>query len=124
MENRYSEMKWSTGAHIAGQAAKQLKSVGQISNIIGLDPTSVESDSYERDKRLTGADADYVQIIRTDGDKFGFSNPLGHGIYVTCYRIFINSHYGRFFFVSADFYPNRSSTARLSAAKWVHKSNW
>ncbi|XP_055295778.1 lipase member H-A-like [Sitodiplosis mosellana] len=77
----------SLGAHIAGRAAKQLKSQGKIANIIGLDPASVGFDFFNKDKRLTDSDADYVQIIHTDGDKFGFSIPLGH----------------------ADFYPNGGS---------------
>lgn len=69
----------SLGSHIAGRAAKQLKSSGKIACIIGLDPASVDYDFFEKDKRLSDSDADYVQIIHTDGDKFGFANPLGHG---------------------------------------------
>lgn len=69
----------SLGAHIAGRAAKQMKSSGRIACIIGLDPASVDFDFFDKDKRLSDTDADYVQIIHTDGDKFGFANPLGHG---------------------------------------------
>lgn len=67
-----------SGAHIAGRAAKQLKSDGKIACIVGLDPASVGFDFFERSKRLSDTDAEYVQIIHTDGDKFGFANPLGH----------------------------------------------
>lgn len=45
----------------------------------GLDPASVDFDFFEKDKRLADTDADFVEIIHTDGDKFGFANPLGHG---------------------------------------------
>lgn len=77
--NYFFTTKLFIGAHIAGRAAKQLRSQGKIANIIGLDPASVGFDFFERNKRLTDSDADYVQIIHTDGDKFGFANPLGHG---------------------------------------------
>lgn len=78
--------KLFTGSHIAGRAAKQLKSQGKIANIVGLDPASVGFDFFERNKRLTDSDADYVQIIHTDGDKFGFANPLGHGTSLISYH--------------------------------------
>lgn len=74
----------SLGSHIAGRAAKQLKSPGKIACIIGLDPASVGYDFFETSKRLAHTDAEYVQVVHTDGDKFGFGEPLGH----------------------ADFYPN------------------
>lgn len=83
--------EWFIGAHIAGRAAKQLKSQGKIANIIGLDPASVGFDFFKTNKRLTDSDADYVQIIHTDGDKFGFANPLGHGTYPIFYRILENN---------------------------------
>lgn len=81
-------MKRFTGAHIAGRAAKQLQSQGKVANIIGLDPASVGFDFSDKDKRLADSDADYVQIIHTDGDKFGFAKPLGHGIQLISYHIF------------------------------------
>lgn len=74
----------SLGAHIAGRAAKQLKSVGRIGVIVGLDPASVGFDFFATQKRLTDTDAEYVQVIHTDGDKFGFSNPMGHGEFIQC----------------------------------------
>lgn len=70
------------GAHIAGRASKQLKSPGKIACIIGLDPASVGFDFFERNKRIADSDAEYVQIIHTDGDKFGFGSPLGHGKFI------------------------------------------
>lgn len=74
----------SLGCHIAGRAAKQLKSDGKIAVIIGLDPASVLFDYFETEKRLCDTDAEYVQIIHTDSGHYSFEYPLGH----------------------ADFYPN------------------
>lgn len=98
----------SLGAHVAGCAAKLLTS-GRPSIIIGLDPARVDFDFFETSKRLTYMDADYVQIIHTDGDKFGFSDPMGNGkayILIGCYEG--KDHFQRkIFVISADFYPNR-----------------
>ena len=78
-------MGHSLGAHIAGRAAKQLKSQKQIAAIIGLDPASVGFDFNKKEKRLAESDAEYVQVIHTDGEKFGFDKPLGHGTYhISC----------------------------------------
>lgn len=46
---------------------------------MGLDPAKVGYDFFDTSKRLSYNDAEYVQIIHTDGDKFGFAEPLGHG---------------------------------------------
>lgn len=82
----------SLGSHIAGQAAKQLKSPEKIGCIIGLDPASVRFDFFDKDKRLADTDAEYVEIIHTDSDKFGFSKPLGHGkIKSECNSILISN---------------------------------
>lgn len=83
----------SLGAHIAGRAAKQMKSPGKIGVIIGLDPASVGFNFFERDLRLTETDADYVQVIHTDGDKFGFSNPIGHGLLSFIHSIIVTIEY-------------------------------
>lgn len=81
---------FSVGSHIAGRAAKMLKSPGKIAVIIGLDPASVGYDFYELSKRLTDSDAEYVQVIHTDGDKFGFGSPLGHGTLLILDRFICN----------------------------------
>lgn len=72
-------MGHSLGAHIAGRAAKKLKTRQKIGCIVGLDPASVRFKYFNKAKRLCEKDANYVQIIHTDGDKFGFAKPLGHG---------------------------------------------
>lgn len=69
----------SLGSHIAGRAAKQLKSPGKIACIVGLDPAKIGFEFFERNKRLADTDADYVQVIHTNGETFGFRDPLGHG---------------------------------------------
>lgn len=73
----------SLGAHIAGLAGKQL-TVGKVAVIIGLDPAGPLFSVNKVDKRLDRTDADYVQIIHTDGGHFSIKYPIGH----------------------ADFYPN------------------
>lgn len=74
----------SLGSHIAGLAAKQLRSGGRIAVIIGLDPASVLFDFLETEERLCDTDAEYVQVIHTDSGHYSFEYPIGH----------------------ADFYPN------------------
>lgn len=61
----------SLGAHVAGRAAKQIKS-GRIPVIIGLDPASVFFDFAKTEKRLTDTDADYVQVIHTDSGHYRY----------------------------------------------------
>lgn len=69
----------SLGAHLAGCAAKKLKTNEKIGMIIGLDPAAVGFDFAERGTRLTDSDADYVQVIHTDITTFGMARPMGHG---------------------------------------------
>lgn len=70
---------YSLGAHIAGQAAKLLKSDDKIGCIIGLDPAGIGFDFFKPEHRLARSDAEYVQVIHTDGNKFGMIDPIGHG---------------------------------------------
>lgn len=93
------------GAHIAGRAAKQLKSGGKIATIIGLDPALYGFDLKRKDKRLADSDAEYVQVIHTDANNLGFVEPIGHGnnTFLTekTFEIIKNQHF------SADMYPNK-----------------
>lgn len=68
----------SLGAHTAGRAGKQLKSPGKIACIIGLDPASVGFNFSHIPKRLAKTDAEYVQVIHTDGNRLKFDEPMGH----------------------------------------------
>ncbi|XP_063708701.1 lipase member H-like [Culicoides brevitarsis] len=73
----------SLGAHLAGIVGKNMKS-GKIPVIYGLDPAGPLFSIHDPDKRLDKNDAEYVEVIHTDGGMQGFSEPLG----------------------TADFYPN------------------
>lgn len=70
---------YSIGAHMAGLAAKLIKSANKVGTIIGLDPTSVGFNLPKSEKRLDHTDAMYVQVIHTDISRFGIANPIGHG---------------------------------------------
>lgn len=73
----------SLGAHLAGVVGKSMK-VGRIPVIYGLDPAGPFFSISEPDKRLDKGDAEYVEVIHTDGGLQGLREPMG----------------------TADFYPN------------------
>uniref|UniRef100_A0A182PNY9 Lipase domain-containing protein n=1 Tax=Anopheles epiroticus TaxID=199890 RepID=A0A182PNY9_9DIPT len=73
----------SLGAHIAGIAGKRVRS-GKIGYIVGLDPASPLFRLKKPDERLSSDDAEYVEIIHTNGKALGFFSNIGQ----------------------ADFYPN------------------
>lgn len=73
----------SLGAHVSGVAAKYIEG-GKPAAIIGLDPAFPLFRLLEQSHRLHYTDADYVQIIHTNGGFLGIRHPIGH----------------------ADFYPN------------------
>lgn len=73
----------SLGAHCAGHAGKSVKN-GIISRIVGLDPALPLFDIHRPAERLAGTDAEYVEIVHTNGGLLGFLEPIG----------------------IADFYPN------------------
>lgn len=74
---------FSLGAHVAGIAGKTVRR-GRINTIIGLDPAGPLFDINRVDTRLDSGDAQYVEIIHSNGQFSGFGLPMGH----------------------ADFYPN------------------
>lgn len=73
----------SLGAHVAGIAGSKLKPL-RLPIIVGLDPANPMFNTTEIDLRLSSDDAEYVQVIHTNGARYGISYPMGH----------------------ADFYPN------------------
>lgn len=73
----------SLGAHVAGIAGHKLRS-GRLPIIIGLDPAYPLFLRGNTAARLSVHDADYVQVIHTNGNKLGMQYPIG----------------------DADFYPN------------------
>lgn len=71
----------SLGAHIAGLTGKKLKTSKKLGCIIGLDPAGVGFYNYTPETRINQIDAEYVQIIHTNGETFGIREPIGHGKY-------------------------------------------
>ncbi|XP_049296733.1 pancreatic lipase-related protein 2-like [Anopheles funestus] len=71
----------SLGAHVAGNVGKWQS--GAIGTIIGLDP-ALPFFAGNAPDRIMASDADYVEIIHTNGGVLGFMDPIG----------------------DADFYPN------------------
>lgn len=67
----------SLGAHISGVAGKQLQN-GRIGVIIGLDPAGPLFSLNKVTKRLADTDANYVQVIHTDGGHLSIKHPIGH----------------------------------------------
>ncbi|KAL1400678.1 hypothetical protein pipiens_007241 [Culex pipiens pipiens] len=72
----------SLGAHVAGNAGKGQN--GRLPTIIGLDPALPFFSGDETIDRIRDTDAEYVEIIHTNGGVMGFLEPIG----------------------DADFYPN------------------
>ncbi|XP_063708703.1 phospholipase A1-like [Culicoides brevitarsis] len=73
----------SLGAHIAGLTGKYLH-VGKLPVIVGLDPASPLFSMKNEKGRLTPNDAEYVEVIHSNGGQLGFLEPIG----------------------TSDFYPN------------------
>uniref|UniRef100_A0A2M4ASZ5 Putative lipase n=2 Tax=Anopheles triannulatus TaxID=58253 RepID=A0A2M4ASZ5_9DIPT len=81
--NRVGIIGHSLGAHIAGISGKLVRS-GKIGYIVGLDPASPLFRVKKPTERLSADDAQYVEIIHTNGKALGFYRNIGQ----------------------ADFYPN------------------
>lgn len=67
---------FSLGAHVAGFAGAELK--GELKTIIGLDPAGPLFDTASTDGKLDRTDAQYVQVIHTNGGLMGHRGSLGH----------------------------------------------
>lgn len=68
---------YSLGAQTSGIAAKNIAR-GRINTIVGLDPAGPLFDLNDPTTRLDSTDADYVEVIHTDGAALGIGNPIGH----------------------------------------------
>ncbi|XP_050677746.1 pancreatic lipase-related protein 3-like [Leptidea sinapis] len=70
----------SLGAHVAGVAGEKVKQdTGQtIGRITGLDPAGPCFSNVTLDNRLDKTDAEYVDIIHTNGGILGMKDPVGH----------------------------------------------
>ena len=73
---RVSLVGHSLGAHIAGIAAKNVRS-GRINTIIGIDPAGPLFSVDTPATRLAITDAEYVECIQTDNRSFGIGAPIG-----------------------------------------------
>ncbi|XP_052872944.1 lipase member H-like isoform X2 [Anopheles cruzii] len=70
----------SLGAHIAGIAGKKV-TAGKIGYIVGLDPASPLFRVKKPNHRLSAEDAQYVEIIHTNGKALGFFRNIGQADY-------------------------------------------
>ncbi|KYO22671.1 lipase member I isoform X2 [Alligator mississippiensis] len=66
----------SLGAHIAGFVGQMYN--GKLGRITGLDPAGPLFTGKPPDERLDHTDAQFVDVIHTDIDAFGFRKPLGN----------------------------------------------
>lgn len=70
----------SLGAHIMGFAAKEYYRISgsKIPTVSALDPAGPCYREATSDKRLDKEDAEFVQIIHTNGGFLGLMKPIGH----------------------------------------------
>ncbi|XP_062554733.1 phospholipase A1-like [Armigeres subalbatus] len=73
----------SLGAHVAGISGKTVGS-GRLSTIVALDPAWPLISFWDKNSRVDKDDAQYVEVIHTNGGLLGYLEPIG----------------------TADFYPN------------------
>ncbi|GJQ82249.1 hypothetical protein Trydic_g19449 [Trypoxylus dichotomus] len=69
---------FSLGAQVASFVGKYLRADLRLPRITGLDPAYPGYNTASEDQRINPEDADFVDIIHTDGGNFGFINPIGH----------------------------------------------
>lgn len=67
----------SLGSHSAG-ACGHYVTRGRIARITGLDPALPLFSSAPLSARLDQSDAEFVDVIHTDGGVNGFAQPIGH----------------------------------------------
>ncbi|KAL2730514.1 phospholipase A1 VesT102-like [Vespula maculifrons] len=65
----------SLGAHVVGLAARYAK--GTVNYVIGLDPALPGFNGAKIGSRISQGDANYVEIIHTNGGILGYSNSIG-----------------------------------------------
>lgn len=86
--NSYHLIGFSLGAHVAGFAGMEIRNSTNedslwIDRITGLDPASPLFEGYEANDRLDPSDAQFVDVIHSNGDGvlrggFGSLQPMGH----------------------------------------------
>lgn len=77
--DRFLIIGHSLGGQISGFIGKRVqKATGQkLPRIVALDPAGPLFTQRPEDKRLNPNDAEVVHVIHTDGDAFGYKNPVG-----------------------------------------------
>lgn len=106
---------------MAGLAAKQVKS-GKVGFIVALDPAGFGFSLHYRENRLDKSNADYVQVIHTDIDKFGIAEPIGHGLFqfltfnISCLE-------EMYFFDELLNFDSRLLSELWSKSAWMSKQN-
>lgn len=78
----------SLGSHIAGVAGKQVKRLTgrQIGRIMALDPAG-PCFGGSADGRIDRGDADYVEVIHTNGGALGLKEPVGKRVSLVLRRL-------------------------------------
>lgn len=83
--NSFHLIGFSLGAHVAGFAGMEIRNSTRhlINRITGLDPASPLFEGYEANDRLDPSDAQFVDVIHSNGDGvlrggFGSLQPMGH----------------------------------------------
>lgn len=69
----------SLGAHVVGFCGKNMPEGSKIKHIVGLDPAGVFFSDTK--KMLNSTDAEYVETIQTNGNGYGYYNPLGSAVF-------------------------------------------
>lgn len=68
---------FSLGAHIAGYTSLAI-TPHRIARITGLDPALTSFRVTSENRALNKTDAEFVDVVHTNGGVFGFLDPLGH----------------------------------------------
>lgn len=109
-------------AHVAGIAGKNVRN-GRINTIIGLDPAGPLFSIRTPSGRLDSADAEYVEVIHTNGRVTGIGFPIGHADFFPnngmsqpgCFTSFCSHDRAPLFFIeslnSNNFYARRCESA-------------
>ncbi|KAK9746988.1 Lipase [Popillia japonica] len=70
----------SLGSHIAGYAGQYVQTFkgAKVGRITGLDPARPSFEGNPIDQRLSDDDANFVDVIHTNGGSLGYSASIGH----------------------------------------------
>ncbi|XP_043277251.1 phospholipase A1 VesT1.02-like [Venturia canescens] len=67
---------FSIGAQIMGITGHKLSV--KVDTVIGLDPALYPFSTVDATERLSPSSGDYVQVLHTNSDYYGYRKPLGH----------------------------------------------